>query len=342
MLADDLMDPYKFALATPRLEKVINGATRFVLDREFAAAAMVLARDNRRVPDNMRKILPLCRLPAPDTWMEVVHLDRVAGGWPTGDLRDFQVIPSRVGLLFRQSRKSQMAYTMYLFWRCEAHAEFPVIVNTTATMQLIDLEGSTVLELDRALQATREKLHLPPVKTVKGDLLDVEQTASRERFQGLPADVQATWEDISRQTLALPSDFGPLALVSPDDPRARDLLALSLLDWAGEFSFWMSVLAMLSSRNLVALEAGPDLAKLNRHRAKSGKRPLMPYSTVVIDRRLRAKVAGKGEGDHPGMRSHFVRGHFKIRKTGIFWWMPFHRGDPDLGTVTRDHYEARR
>ena len=25
---------------------------------------------------------------------------------------------------------------------------------------------------------------------------------------------------------------------------------------------------------------------------------------------------------------HSVRGHFKIRKTGVYWWSPFYRVDP--------------
>jgi len=36
-------------------------------------------------------------------------------------------------------------------------------------------------------------------------------------------------------------------------------------------------------------------------------------------------------------RLHTVRGHFKIRKTGIFWWPHFMRGDPQKGAITKDY-----
>jgi len=38
------------------------------------------------------------------------------------------------------------------------------------------------------------------------------------------------------------------------------------------------------------------------------------------------------------MRMHLVRGHFKTRSTGIFWWSPFVRGHGDA--VERRHYEV--
>jgi hypothetical protein len=39
-------------------------------------------------------------------------------------------------------------------------------------------------------------------------------------------------------------------------------------------------------------------------------------------------------------RQHLVRGHFKIRKTGVYWWAPFLRGDARHGTIKRHEYEV--
>lgn len=39
-------------------------------------------------------------------------------------------------------------------------------------------------------------------------------------------------------------------------------------------------------------------------------------------------------------RQHLVRGHFKIRRTGVYWWSPFLRGDGTRGTVKRVEYEV--
>jgi hypothetical protein len=37
---------------------------------------------------------------------------------------------------------------------------------------------------------------------------------------------------------------------------------------------------------------------------------------------------------------HMVRGHFKVRRTGVFFWNAFQRGNPALGFMHKD-YELR-
>jgi hypothetical protein len=44
--------------------------------------------------------------------------------------------------------------------------------------------------------------------------------------------------------------------------------------------------------------------------------------------------------EHRELRAHFVRGHFKARKSGVFWWSPHARGDLSRGMVAKD-YEVR-
>jgi hypothetical protein len=54
----------------------------------------------------------------------------------------------------------------------------------------------------------------------------------------------------------------------------------------------------------------------------------------------RAAGGAVGDAERAAMRGHFVRGHFKQRASGLFWWSDFYRGDPtrpidktyDLGT----------
>jgi hypothetical protein len=99
-------------------------------------------------------------------------------------------------------------------------------------------------------------------------------------------------------------------------------------DILGEAPFAETVIAMMNSRN--AIEHRPvDLAGLNRARAKK-KRPLfLPYRTTHLrlsQAQTRAFRAGLLSREDAGR--HRVRGHFKIRKTGVYWWSPFFRGDP--------------
>ena len=52
-------------------------------------------------------------------------------------------------------------------------------------------------------------------------------------------------------------------------------------------------------------------------------------------------VNPESHGDYAPMRGHFVRGHFKTRKTGIYFWHPHARGSFDRGMIEKT-YEMRR
>jgi hypothetical protein len=100
------------------------------------------------------------------------------------------------------------------------------------------------------------------------------------------------------------------------------------MDIEGEPPMAETVIAMMNSRN--AIEHRPvDLAALNKARAKRGRPIFMGYRTTHLrlsQAQQRAFRAGLMTREQAGR--HTVRGHFKVRKTGIYWWSPFERGDP--------------
>jgi hypothetical protein len=102
----------------------------------------------------------------------------------------------------------------------------------------------------------------------------------------------------------------------------------------------MSSLMLLNSRNSVEI-AEPDISRLNRARGKSGKRPFFSYRTVDLSfsktQKNRAEASGLTAAEK---RLHLVRGHFKVRSTGVFWWMPHWRGDLTTGFADKQ-YEVR-
>jgi len=109
-------------------------------------------------------------------------------------------------------------------------------------------------------------------------------------------------------------------------------------DWGGEMMFLRAVLIMLNTRNGVeniSVSASPGH---DRQRLRAGKLPLFEHR--IIKMKLRGPERRRpGSGEHGGMRAHVVRGHFKVRKTGVFYWTPFVRGDPQLGNI-RSRYEV--
>lgn len=113
-------------------------------------------------------------------------------------------------------------------------------------------------------------------------------------------------------------------------------------DLEGEPSFLRAMLLLLNSRNAVAIEP-EDMSRLNKVRRKNGKVPLLNRSIVRIS--LSAVQARRAYGSttvpNEARRLHLVRGHFKVKKHGIYWWNSHMRGDPKFGSTGRDRYELK-
>jgi hypothetical protein len=92
----------------------------------------------------------------------------------------------------------------------------------------------------------------------------------------------------------------------------------------------LPALILLSTRNAVSVDRVEQPPKLVRARAGRGRRPPSGYSVVrlkLTDAQQRmARTASDGGRS---MRSALVRGHFKVRKTGVFWWSMHARGGGD-------------
>jgi hypothetical protein len=118
------------------------------------------------------------------------------------------------------------------------------------------------------------------------------------------------------------------------------LIALSRSDWAGEIKFIFAALGLLNARNVVERQR-VDLTRLNRARVRSGKPPFLAREVLKIRALHRPSLAPSGSrAEAADVRSHFVRGHFKTRRSGVFWWGPHVRGRVG-GAVDRD-YEVHR
>ena len=108
-------------------------------------------------------------------------------------------------------------------------------------------------------------------------------------------------------------------------------------DWNHEPTFWWAALALLNCRNVVEAKQA-DLFKLNRARKHRGVLPLSEHKVLKL--RLPGQLRGAGSDMHTRsdapVRGHFVRGHFKQRATGLYYWSNFFRGDP-ARTVTKSY-----
>lgn len=92
----------------------------------------------------------------------------------------------------------------------------------------------------------------------------------------------------------------------------------------------LSFLAIINSPRIIDVE-DPDLTKINRKRIANGKIPLLEYSII----RLKSHIlrTTREELQTGRVRQHWVRGHLKVRKTGVFWWNEHLAGNPEHGKV---------
>jgi hypothetical protein len=122
-------------------------------------------------------------------------------------------------------------------------------------------------------------------------------------------------------------------VMRPGDEDYFDVLDLCL--------HLVALLLLLNSRNATDIGVEPDFKNLNRARLKKGKKELLAVRPVVLDitRRLRAARRAGAVATTEEIRAALVRGHFKVRKSGVFWWSPHIRGN--AGSLSGRDYLVR-
>jgi hypothetical protein len=288
----------------------IRRAQRFVLGPQFAAVAEELSGDY----SGLVRVFDRCRLPYPETWIEVAQADRprfmAAGIQAPG----FQLKPRRVGMLLSATRSDLSAWKAHLFW-CFDHER----VNVALLAMLFDMTQP----LGHATQTGSPRLHLRSGV--------VKNLDDHPGWTNASEPVRLAM--LNHNELA-PPDFGMFQVTKAE---ADVLFDLSRSDWSGEAGFMLAVIGLLNARNAVEVETVTPSAKLNRARRSRGKPPLLEHKVLKIALRQCRRAGQHGHADHMPVRGHFVRGHFKARKSGIYFWHPHARGDFGRGTVHKNY-----
>jgi hypothetical protein len=116
-------------------------------------------------------------------------------------------------------------------------------------------------------------------------------------------------------------------------------------DCAEEVSITINTLIALNARNVKQVSV-PPCDKLNKKRVKNNREPLYEYKVldIFLGGDIRGTPSGRGRRDaliqqwlrNPA-KLHTVIGHFKHRKTGIFWWSDYMRGNPARGQIEKEY-----
>lgn len=292
-----------------RLAADIRKAHRFDLSEPFAAAADEIMRST---PTSIVKAFPLARLPYRLCWMETAYAARSAfvHGQDMGEMYRKDI--SRIGVLLQAQDDSGLR------WRCHLGWSFRT--------------GQCSLSLYGMDVDLRDDAPPPPFPAVTGDIY-MDGHRSRADADALAA--------IANRVVPFASPYYREFLASlPDTPAVRQKFeAMAFGDWSGEQEYWITAVALMNGRNVARIEPGPDMAKLSKARRKQGKPELLDYSVCKIAPRILARIGGRTGGEGGNVRAHFVRGHFKVRESGIHWWSPHVRGDASAGFVGK-RYEV--
>jgi hypothetical protein len=331
----------------------IERAERFVLtDHASDAAANII----RSKPSTLVTALPLCRLPYQTMWIE----------WKGGRVgapqsRINAPPPAKMGCLIEgiADQIGTMTWAWVHFdlpempgasvnvcpfglvfdWRPEG--DIPALLNVFADEWLAQHQRSSMLDL--IIEAGKGRW----LRELGDETLKMVMTDCRpgwDKFANMPREVEALrvltkrsarW--VSRHAWKFFALAGGIMMRAPDIAR---ILTGWEADTVGEGPFMEAVLALMNSRN--AVESKPaDLTRLNRKRVRLGRAPFLTH--YVTDLSLSMSEARRG-GAHglsrEQARGHKVRGHFKIRRTGIYWWHDFERGDASRPMPTREAYEV--
>lgn len=95
-------------------------------------------------------------------------------------------------------------------------------------------------------------------------------------------------------------------------------------------------LLLLNCKNITTEKIYPP-EKLNKKRIRSGKQPLLDYHILKIKSSTGPSPKQNGIKNLWTNRVHFCRGHFKRRKTGLYWWNSQVRGNPKKGMILKDY-----
>jgi hypothetical protein len=331
MLADDVL-----AAAGGEADRLFRGGVSALADDVRRAArydltqgVMLSAQTVHRSEQSPRiRALPLCRLPFERTWFEW------PGGAPDGAAPTvagparYAPVPRRCGALVTVDDSRQRGVMTWAWYTKDQGlginmSPLSVVFDWREEPEPIeDLHDQTLrrwgfdkAEADRLGQEAAYR-EIPRTRSVAPEALQ----RDRDRFGFV-------WSPyVERFARSYERDNGP---IDPTHPLWQG----SIGDITGEPAMLQCVILLLNSRNMTAAEAVPAPERLNRQRARKGKLPLLDYTTIRIKLSRTLSARAGSTGDRASSRFHIVSGHFKVRKTGIYWWSDFSRGDPTKGIV---------
>lgn len=311
--------------------KELTKAQCFQLSEEISFACSDVYRSR---PSSLLGALDLIRAPYSRTWVEWSPSQREGNRDNHQFMGMEKPMPKRVGALTITDPACRQGY-MILSW---LHHDDTLMVNPFGLIFDWD-SGDTEPVLSQYMHA------------VYGNLPWVTNVLQRKLSQKL--DMPDRWKPYDSPTereaadrLCLRGDIIPLEIFMPFITSyelfpGHKWYESFCDDLAGELPFVEAFYLLLNSRNSIIQQERDDFTKLNNARRKNKKPPLKEFisTRLRISRVMsnRARLSGVSREE---ARYHLCRGHFKTRRTGVYWWSSHPRGKK--GADVRREYEVTR
>jgi hypothetical protein len=355
-----------FEGAVTSIAKVLANAQRYELTDEVVAACRNVSVSK---PSSILSALRFTRMPYPDVWIErQEHPER-----PSSDPQ----CPHRVGCLIESAAAGAVGMMTFVWshslddpakltvgpmgvrfdWR--EHGDLAREADTAADrFEVLPVEQKREFEsrlkeaLGVAMPVAEFVEHMrQQAKASRADadlMAEVMATHEKSRWRQVardPAEVEAACRLLSHSGHVCSSHCAIFFLLARarglvDQPGWADAMNSWNNDILGEYAFFHSFVCLLNARHGLT-KTIDNPVRINRRRVQAGKRPLSEFIVTRLDlaRAFANRSAAVGL-DRAAVRQHLCSGHFKTRKSGIFWWSPHLRGKGP--SAPRDHYRVLR
>lgn len=294
----------------------IKEASVFVLDQNATAmcANVFFSR-----PSSIISALEYVRLPAPSVWIEYSNLAAREAFARLGNENQWvegAVFIEKTGLLLTQGEG---------------------VIDMEAVAQYRRDDGPSIIELmsARCTFDTTPGIKLDPDARRQPHKIEHSATGQAKRYYDLLSrdekEVAAKDEIRGRFAGSLHPDWAKVASLTPNEAM-RDSISKMLTGHLDDIFRMFTTqilpsLILMNCRNAVEEEYVDAPAKLNKARKAKGRPEIGPYRIVKLKLRPKQRRIYEERG-YTGvqMAGGLVIGHFKVRKTGVFWWSPYLRG----------------
>ncbi|SEB97660.1 hypothetical protein [Bradyrhizobium erythrophlei] len=322
MLADIVLENVgsaadrQFRGAITQLATQLRTAQRFLFSDTSAEAMSQVAFAK---PSSLLSAVPMVRLPFPTVWLEWSERRSLHRSEATESLP----MPDKFGVLL-ETPEEGLILASYVWLHSRASAVARGLHDESARLNLSYLSSFICPSGQFPDWVPRSKWEISDEYV--------------QRFSGN----EREWDAIKALTSlesATPCRFYGALIKTVPPLQLKQLEASAAENLVGESKRVIAAIALLNSRNAIDI-VDADLSKINRKR--TGTKPKrLSHSIVTI--KLSSRQSASAEAQHLSdaeIREHEVRGHFKVRKSGIYWWRPFIRGRSEVGVLPRKHYRV--